>query len=81
MANCPECGGQARWRSPFYVCEICGLSLRRHELERAQNKLEDEVWDARFGGEQIDDREKRKREYEQWYEEGIHKKPSRTRKR
>ena len=64
---CPECSGKMSWKSPFYVCKVCGLSLRRHELERAQDKLEDEIWDARYGEERDDRSKKRQKEYLDWY--------------
>jgi hypothetical protein len=62
------------------VCTICGLSLRRHEFERAQDSLDDQVWEVRYG-EKDDDRAKRRREYETWWEEGVHKKTTRNRAR
>ncbi|MFX1511275.1 MAG: hypothetical protein ACFFCQ_01665 [Promethearchaeota archaeon] len=64
--RCPDCSGKMNWQSPFYACTICGLSLRRHELERAQDKLRDEIWDARYG-EKEDEKSQRKKEYLDWY--------------
>lgn len=73
MAKCPECGGLAKWRSPFYVCTVCGLALRRREYERMHDSqrtmvLEAQVDEARdeeaaaFGK-----KRKKQKDYLDWY--------------
>ncbi|MFQ5979733.1 MAG: hypothetical protein ACE5OZ_16510 [Candidatus Heimdallarchaeota archaeon] len=66
---CPDCNGKMKWLTPFYVCQRCGLSLRRHELERMQDKIRDDLWDARYGQNE-DEKSKRRREMVEWYLSG-----------
>ena len=67
--NCPECGGNAKWRSPFYVCEVCGLALRRHEYERMHAAAKEKIWEARESSvyEDPDKKDKKRREYLDWF--------------
>ena len=69
MAKCPECGGKAKWQSPFYVCTVCGLALRRQEYERMQFRQKTELWEAQLDEEENEFSKKRKRhkEYEDWF--------------
>ncbi|MHA2364163.1 MAG: hypothetical protein ACXAC7_09415 [Candidatus Hodarchaeales archaeon] len=53
------------WRNPFYVCEICGVSYRKHELERARENERTKRWGEQF--EEDDPKKKRNRDYERWY--------------
>lgn len=66
MARCPECGGPAKWRSPFYVCEVCGLALRRHEYERMHNLNKDRLFEARETPD-VDEKQKRRKAYLDWW--------------
>ena len=40
--------------------------MKRRELEAAKDRLADERWESRYG-EQEDDKERRQREYLDWY--------------
>ena len=44
MARCPECGGFMKYQSAIkqMVCQSCGLSLTRHELDRDWKKARSE---------------------------------------
>ena len=44
MARCPECGGFMKYQSAIkqIVCQSCGLSLTRHELDRYWKKVRNE---------------------------------------
>ena len=53
------------WDNPFYVCEICGVSYRKYELERAKEKERNKRFDEQV--EQQDPHKKRNRDYEKWY--------------
>ncbi|MFX1250479.1 MAG: hypothetical protein ACFFCZ_02600 [Promethearchaeota archaeon] len=64
--KCPECHGKMEWNSPFYVCSSCGLSLRRHELSEMYEKLQADLWDARYG-DQGDKKSKEKKDVLDWY--------------
>lgn len=63
--SCPDCLAEMKWRPPFYVCTVCGLSLRRHELERTRDKQKDDLWDERYG--EKDEKTKRQKEMLDWY--------------
>jgi len=63
---CPDCNGKMKWLTPFYVCQHCGLSLRRNELERMQDKIKDDLWEARYGQDE-NITSKRHRETVEWY--------------
>ncbi len=69
IASCPECGGVAKWQSPFYVCTICGLALRRREYERMHDRQKDIVIEAQLdkAEEETGKKQKRNREYLDWY--------------
>ena len=52
------------WKNPFYVCEICGISFRKYELDRAKEKERNK----RYQEDTDDDpQRKRVRDYEKWY--------------
>jgi len=70
MVSCPDCGGEMKWKNPFYVCQICGLALRKHEYQRYRQKKEEETWEMRYGE---DEEEKKKEEYEKWFLSGDKK--------
>ena len=69
IAKCPECGGKAKWQSPFYVCTICGLALRRREYERMHDQQKDILVEAQIdrAEEEFGRKRKRNREYLDWY--------------
>ncbi len=68
IAKCPECGGLAKWRSPFYVCTVCGLALSRRDYERMHDKQKSVLYDAQLEEhENLDKKRKKEREYLDWY--------------
>ena len=42
MARCQDCGGEVKWKPPFYVCLDCGLSFRRGEFEQVKKTIKKE---------------------------------------
>ena len=66
MARCPECGGFMKFipDTKSMVCNSCGLSLKRHELEiywqkiRSQNIVNDD---------ELQVKKKRRKEWLDWY--------------
>lgn len=52
------------WKNPFYVCEICGISFRKYELERAKEKERNKRYQEDLDE---DPQRKRVRDYEKWY--------------
>jgi hypothetical protein len=69
VAKCPECGGEAKWQSPFYVCTVCGLALRRREYESMHHRQKTALWEAQQVDEENEYEKKRKKhkEYEDWF--------------
>ncbi len=69
MAKCPECGGVAKWQSPFYVCTVCGLALRRREYERYHDRLKEQLIEAQIDKEEEEfkKRSRRHKDYEDWF--------------
>lgn len=68
LARCPECGGLAKWQPPFYVCTVCGLSLRRREYERMTDRQKKALYEAQIDKfEEEDKKRKRNREYLDWF--------------
>ena len=68
IAKCPECGGLAKWRSPFYVCTVCGLALRRREYERMHDNQKSVLYKAQIDDHESGDKKRRKeREYLDWF--------------
>ncbi|MHA2297999.1 MAG: hypothetical protein ACXAEU_17905 [Candidatus Hodarchaeales archaeon] len=67
MPSCPDCGGEMKWHPPFYVCGICGVSYRKHELARAKEKLKWKSKKYQREEEEPDEKEKRKKSYISWY--------------
>jgi transcription elongation factor Elf1 len=68
LAKCPECGGKAKWESPFYVCTVCGLALRRREYERLRDKQKADLYEAQIDQSEEEHKKRRKnREYLDWY--------------
>lgn len=66
MAKCPECAGSMTYNSnlKMIVCNSCGLSLTRQELEnywkkiRSENVLEED---------DLQQKKSRKKEWLDWY--------------
>jgi transcription initiation factor IIE alpha subunit len=66
MARCPECAGKMTFNpaNRMMVCNSCGLSLTRFELDRYWNKVRDE----RSSDADVVQREKnRRKEWLDWY--------------
>jgi len=66
MARCPECAGKMTYNpaNRMMVCNSCGLSLTRFELDRYWSKVRDE----RGSDADIVSKEKnRRKEWLEWY--------------
>jgi hypothetical protein len=66
MARCPECAGKMTYNpaNRMMVCNSCGLSLTRFELDRYWSKVRDE----RGSDADVVSREKnRRKEWLDWY--------------
>jgi transcription initiation factor TFIIIB Brf1 subunit/transcription initiation factor TFIIB len=66
MARCPECAGKMTYNpaNRMMVCNSCGLSLNRNELDRYWSKVRDE----RGSDADVVQREKnRRKEWLDWY--------------
>ncbi len=66
MARCPECAGKMTFNpaNRMMVCNSCGLSLTRFELDRYWSKVRDE----RTSDADVVQREKnRRKEWLDWY--------------
>ncbi|MHA1293620.1 MAG: hypothetical protein ACTSQJ_13255 [Promethearchaeota archaeon] len=66
MARCPECAGKMTFNSAIkqVVCNSCGLSLSRHELDQYWRKIKSQNIDD------LDDlqrKKQRKKEWLDWY--------------
>ena len=64
MARCPECGGFMKYHSAIkqIVCQSCGLSLTRHELDSVWKKVRNE------NAPEADDSQRRKNRRKDWLE-------------
>ncbi len=64
MARCPECGGFMKYQSAIkqIVCQSCGLSLTRHELDMYWKKVRDE------NAIEVDDSQRKKNRRIDWLE-------------
>ncbi|MFW9994649.1 MAG: hypothetical protein ACFFD4_21580 [Candidatus Odinarchaeota archaeon] len=67
MPSCPECSGEMKWHAPFYVCNICGVSYRKHELARAKENIRLKSKKYQREDEEISDKERRRKAYISWY--------------
>jgi len=66
MARCPECAGKMTFNpaNRMMVCNSCGLSLTRFELDRYWSKVRDD----RSSDADVSQREKnRRKEWLDWY--------------
>jgi len=66
MSRCPECGGFSKYQSKVkqVVCQSCGLSLTRHELDGYWKKVRDEnVSNA----DESQQKKNRRKEWLDWY--------------
>ena len=66
MARCPECAGKMTY-NPYQkqmVCNSCGLSLTRHELDTYWQKIRTENID---GSDELQQKKNRKKEWLDWY--------------
>ena len=64
MVVCPECAGPLKWSRNLkqYVCQRCGLSLTREELDEARERLRGEIY-TRPG----EEKSRRHKEYLNWW--------------
>ena len=66
MARCPECAGKMKFipDTKSMVCNSCGLSLTRHELDSYWKKIKQQnVEDL----DQSEQKKARRREWLDWY--------------
>lgn len=66
MVRCPECAGIMTWNSMIkqMVCNSCGLSLTRHELDTYWQKIRTENI---AGSDELQQKKSRKKEWLDWY--------------
>jgi len=66
MARCPECAGVMEYNryQKAQVCNSCGLSLTRHELDNYWKKIKTENAD---GSDELQQKKSRKKEWLDWY--------------
>lgn len=64
MARCPECGGLMKYHSAIkqIVCQSCGLSVTRHELDSDWKKVRNE------NVPEADDSQRKKNRRKEWLE-------------
>jgi transcription initiation factor TFIIIB Brf1 subunit/transcription initiation factor TFIIB len=65
-SRCPECGGKLKWEPAIkhLVCQSCGLSLTRHELDIYWQKVRTEnIPDA----DESQRKKNRRKEWLDWY--------------
>ena len=66
MARCPECGGKMTFNSYIkqQVCNSCGLSLSRHDLDNYWKKVRQEnISDD----DELQTKKNRRKEWLDWY--------------
>jgi hypothetical protein len=70
--NCPECGGITRFNPAMkrIVCESCGLSITRDELDNMKDKLRDDIAyydDRQQEKTKFDTKKRRNDDYLNWW--------------
>mgnify|MGYP006298511339 CR=1 FL=1 len=66
MARCPECAGKMEWESALkmMVCQSCGLSLNRHELDSYWKEIKQQNINE---ADEYQDKKRRKKDWLDWY--------------
>lgn len=66
MPRCPECAGPMKFDSyqRQYVCQRCGLSVERSELDKMREQQRDTIREIK--GREFEEKKKRK-EYLEWW--------------
>ena len=66
MPRCPECAGVMEFNryQKAQVCNSCGLSLTRHELDNYWQKIRNENVDR---SDELQQKKSRKKEWLDWY--------------
>jgi len=66
MAKCPECAGNMKFnpQNKSLVCQSCGLSLKRYELENYWKKIRNENIDDL---DETSRKKKRRKDWLDWY--------------
>ena len=66
MARCPECAGKMTFNSflKSMVCNSCGLTLNRDELDKYWAKIRDQNISEM---DEMDSKKRRKKEWLEWY--------------
>ncbi|KKK43140.1 hypothetical protein LCGC14_1018920 [marine sediment metagenome] len=75
MSRCPECGGFSKYQSfsKLIVCQSCGLSLTRHELDGYWKKVRDENFS---NADESQKKKNRRKEWLDWYSKSKSEKES-----
>ncbi|KKN04323.1 hypothetical protein LCGC14_1098610 [marine sediment metagenome] len=75
MSRCPECGGFSKYQShsKLVVCQSCGLSLTRHELDGYWKKVRDENFS---NADESQKKKNRRKEWLDWYSKSKSEKES-----
>jgi len=56
---CPECGGDMKYTTKIYICQICGLTVTQQELFELKEK--------NMCYDDDDPKEARRKEYLKWW--------------
>ncbi|MHA1264192.1 MAG: hypothetical protein ACTSRS_03065 [Candidatus Helarchaeota archaeon] len=66
MPRCPECAGLMKFdrNLHLYVCQRCGLALKRSELDKMREQHRDHIREIK--GKEYEEKKKRK-EYLEWW--------------
>ncbi len=66
MARCPECAGKMtfNYMTKSMVCNSCGLSLTRHELNKYWERIREDNYD---NTDESQKRKSRRKEWLDWY--------------
>ncbi|MGV9204190.1 MAG: hypothetical protein ACOC44_09275 [Promethearchaeia archaeon] len=64
LARCPECAGKMKYESSIkqLVCQSCGLSLSRYELDNYWKKIKNQDFD-----DESEKKKKRRKDWLDWY--------------
>jgi DNA-directed RNA polymerase subunit M/transcription elongation factor TFIIS len=75
MARCPECGGFMKYQSAIkqMVCQSCGLSLTRHELDSDWKKVRNE---NATNADESQRKKERRKDWLDWYSKSQSEKES-----
>ena len=71
--KCPDCGNLAKKMGVFYTCQVCGLSVKPWELEKAHKRSRDEIREITKDEKEKPKRRRRRetKTYRNWVEDEI----------